>query len=515
MKDLAHGTATGESAGVRVCAERGWDFAEVFRHQFRLSRDTQALCDDWLTLRLGRWVLHHCPDLPRTEILGALGERLAVVLGVAVDGEGRLLRDHAMPGGVGGIDALERYIEGLAGRFLVIVTGFDVERVYFDPSGGLSAVYAPTEGAVASSLHVLLQREIEPNPDVSAEAVRRREAQFLLGEAADRHTRRIRANHYLDLASFQMVRHWPRPDASFDEDGLPRAALIEGIAGRLAQIMEALSADQVTALPLSGGTDSRILLAAARGCLDRIGHFYVHDIYKVTEFDRLAATRLARELGLPLQVLHRATDGFDRLDDGRIAELRDKMVFRTSLSFDGIDDATVRAVACAPPADLVLRGNLAEMTRANKWSRDLAGKVVTPEQGLMFLTGRTVDDLRREWPSGRFEALRAGYEDWSRGLPGPAWRRLPDLAHVEVFAPAAPNNAYYAFDRSFYMNPFNDRGILHLTMRAEPLARMRREIVDGLIARLLPEISRLPYARYYKRMFRKMRAQGVELRDVF
>ncbi|MDT8327035.1 MAG: hypothetical protein RQ750_06585 [Roseovarius sp.] len=504
-----------ETAGASACVANGWDFAEVFRYQFRLSLEAPAPCAAWRGKRVGKWHLHHCPDLRAHEIVLGNGTKAGVVLGVAVDATGQVLKGKTKLAGISDLDALERYIEGLAGRFIVVIAAFDHERVYFDPTGGLTAVYSPEDSVVASSVHVLARRDIAPNETVTADQVLARETQFILGETCDRHCHRIRANHYLDLATLDLVRHWPRAEDAFTEDSMSREDMIAGISERLAQIIGALSGGFTTALPISGGTDSRILLAASRDCLDQIEHFYVHDIYRVTEFDRLSATRIARELGLPLQVIHHSAPGFDAMDDLALANLRQKMAHRTSLSFNGIDDATVRAVTHAPSADLVLRGNLAEMTRANKWSRELAGHAVGPEDGLTFLTSKSPEELRAAWTPERYERMLARYGAWVDTLPEPAHQRIPDLAHIEVFAPAAPNNVYYAFEQNFYINPYNDRRILHMTARFHPLARMKRQLVNGIIDGLMPELTGLPYGSHYKKLFRSLRAQGINLRGEF
>lgn len=504
-----------DTAGARACAANGWDFAEVFKYQFRLSLDAPAPCSAWRGKRVGQWHLHHCPDLRCHELVLANGTKAGVLLGVAVDTAGLVVKGKTRLAGISDLDALERYIEGLAGRFVVVIAAFDQERVYFDPTGGLTAVYSPKDCVVASSVHVLSRREIAPNKTVTADQVLARKTQFLLGETCDRECHRIRANHYIDLATLDLVRHWPRDEDEFTEENMSREDMISGISERLAQIMGALVGGFTTALPISGGTDSRILLAASRDCLDQIEHFYVHDIYRVTEFDRLSATRIARELGLPLQVIHHTAPGFAAMDDLALANLRQKMAHRTSLSFNGIDDATVRAVTHAPSADLVLRGNLAEMTRANKWNRELAGHVVGPKDGLMFLTSKSLEELQEQWTPERYDRMVARYGDWINSLPEPARQRVPDLAHIEVFAPAAPNNVYYAFEQNFYINPYNDRHILHMTARFHPLARMKRQLVNGIIDGLMPELTNLPYGSYYKRMFKNLRAQGTNLRGEF
>ncbi len=501
--------------GKRICDQRGWDFAEVFKYHFAISRQSRQLCKEWTHKSFGSWHLEHCPALRCSEIVSSKGAKLGVVLGVAVDRNGQLLSGNVVLDQADTIEALQHYIEGLAGRYIVIVHGFGVERIYFDPSGGLSAVYAPKSNAVSSCTHLILDREIEPNTDISSDDVLSRKQQFLLGETCDRHCKRAWANHFLDLERMELVRHWPREDDKFELETDVSQTVAE-IGERLHQIMTALIDAFHVALPLSGGTDSRILLSACRGQLNKIEHYYIHDHKWVTEFDRLSAQKLARKLGLPLQVFHRDAPDWNNLDKQALNEVRDQMALQTSLSFNGIDDQTTRAVEHAPACDLTLRGNMAEMTRANKWEQDLLDAEIGALEGLEALSGKTSDYMETMWADGRYEKMLARYQSWIDTLPKPARNRIPDIAHVEVFGPAGPNNVYYAFKKSFYINPFNDRRLFYLTATISPGTRKRRKQVARDIIRFgMPEIDGMPFAGYFRKLFRSAKEQGFNLLGEF
>ncbi|QFT91536.1 hypothetical protein FIU86_01670 [Roseovarius sp. THAF9] len=487
-----------------VCNKNGWDFSEAFPFQFRVSKARTAPCEQWMHFKLGDWHLHHCPRLPRHELGFGNGKVLGVVLGVAVDREGRSLNGRMSLEGKGSLAALEDYIEGLAGRFVVLVAAYGATRIYFDATAGLSAVYSKKDRAVASSVHVAINREAEPETGITSRAVLAREGQYLLGETYDRHCRRVYANHYLDLKTFDMHRHWLGAEDDFAAVGEDRNGVAAEIAARLQQVMVTLAASHSTALPLSAGTDSRLLLAAAAPVLDRIERFYMHDIYKVTRFDREGAQLLAREMGVTLEVIDREDPEFESfMTPDEVAELRVKMAFRTGLSFDGIDEVTVRAVSRAPETTLVLRGNGAEMTRANKWTRAMAAQGCTLDDALAALLNMRAEHLPDRVAPDRLESLRARYAAWHDGLPEPARARMPDVAHAELFMPAAPNNVYYAFERNFYINPFNDRRLMFLTAAFNPLARKRNKLVGKLIHNTTPQLNGLPYAAELKQAHRR------------
>lgn len=487
----------------------GWDFGATFRYQFRLSRHRWQPHETWQANRIGDWHLAHCPDLPCHDVILSDGTKAGLVLGTAVDALGQMLNGAARISEGASLQHVQAYIEGLAGRFIAILHLNAENRVYFDPTAGLSAVYSRQDRALASSVHMLLDRDIIPEPAVGADAVLKRESQFLLGETCDAECRRVMANHFLDLNTFELGRHWPKPDERFDQGGRDRAAVARQIADRLSQILGALASGASVALPLSAGTDSRILLAAATPHLSRIDSFYTHDIYRVTRFDRQGAQLLADLTGVSLQVIDRAAPEFtDFMNDEDLEDLRSRMAVRTGLAFNGIDAATTRAVSLTPGTDLVLRGNVAEMTRANKWTLQSARHGASVEDGLAALLNVRAEHLSDRLEPARLKSLRARYAAWAESLPEGVRTRLPDLAHAEVFMPTAPNNVYYAFTRNFYLNPFNDRHLINLTAWFHPLARKKGRLVMKIIGHANPALNGVPYLRDLKRAARGAMAAG-------
>ena len=490
--------------GNKDCVKNSWDFADVFRFQFKVTRQKESPCDTWLTNKVGQWHAHHCPDLPCCELYDGKGKRLGLVLGYAVDDEGTFLSEKARLSKVKTLQDLETYIEGLAGRFLVLVSAFEADRVYFDPTAGLSAVLSEKDGGLASSVHLLVSRDIVPEPAVDVADVLARKAQFLLGETCDAHCRRVYANHYVDLNSMTMVRHWPKSDVGFEDSRYTRGEAATEISSRLSQIISALAKGTSVALPLSSGTDSRILLAASTSSLGDIDEFYVHDIYFITRFDREGAQMLSDAVGVDLTVIDAQSAKFmSVMTQEEEDDLRRKMAVRTSLSFNGIDSRTVRAVSLTPKTALVMRGNVAEMTRANKWTHATARHGATPRDGLAALLNMRAEHLEDRVEPGRLVELTERYEAWADTLPLGARKRIPDMAHAEVFMPGAPNNVYYAFTRNFYINPFNDRRLLELTAWFPPLARRRRKLVNKIIAHSAPDLAKLPYLKELKEEYKK------------
>lgn len=498
------------SLAERTCVVKGWSFKDTFRFHFRLSGTETKPCTEWQEARIGEWFLHHCPDLLRHEVYLGDGRYCGVVLGVAVDADGMVLEGAVHLPSCDTLAEVASYLEGLAGRFIALIALDGAVRMYFDPTAGLSAVYSARDQAVASCVHLAINRELKPEPAVRSEDVMQRKSQFIFGETCDADCKRVSANHYLDLETFQLVRHWPKADFSFQAESFDRNGAAHMISQRLTQILGGLSNSYSVALPISAGTDSRILLAAARPHLDRIDSFFVHDIYTVTQFDREGAQMLADELGLELQVIDRRKPIFSEfLNDAEIGSIRERMAIGTSLSFNGIDDLAVRAACLTPSCELVLRGNAAEMSRANKWTPQTVRKPVSDRDGVAALLNVRENQLEDVVAPSRLEKLLLGYAAWRETVPEGARDRLPDLAHIELFMPTGPNNVYYAFTRNFYINPYNDRQILLQTAWFHPLARRRKKLVAKIIANTTPKLDKLPYIRELKQRHKDAKKKDV------
>ncbi len=504
---------TATTQAEETCAARDWRFSDVFRHQFRIGRTGLSPTLGWARLEIGGLCLDHCPSLPLSEVSDRHGRRVAAVLGVAVDAAGRCLGPAEMldlPDGATRMEALERWIEGLAGRFVALTDVAGAGRLYFDPTAGLTAVYDPEARVVAASPALAVTGPTEPPDGVSARDVLAKRDHFLFGESCDRRTVRVTANHYLDLATFAPVRHWPRPDTTFSDHDARRGAAFDEVAARLAAIFGALTEAHDCALPLTAGMDSRLLLACAGTATDRIRHFYCHVTNWASDVDARMGAVLAEHLNLPFEVIS-CTDPAVRnaLPSAQLSELRRQMKVRTGWQSSGISADTVRVKEAAPPARIVLRGNVAEMTRANKWTLENARRAPTVETGLEMLAKLRPGAPRTGEAARRYDSLLDRYRAWASTLPDPARARLYDLAHMELWMPARPNAENYAFCRNFFVNPYNDRRLIQLTAGVAPLARKRGRMVRAVIARTQPSLLAFPYHRQFGRSLRRAPADAA------
>ena len=231
------------------------------------ARRLQEFLPAWTSRTLFGWVLMHHPE---TRILTYADEDLGlVVLGeafdIAPDGPGvdavcaSLLRARG--------DAFWREFDQLSGRFALLAVTSEGTRVLHDPFGARSLFYRSAGSpAIASHSELLalafehatdaLVAELRGLPEYSARGVA-----YLPGDwTVFSGIYGLTPNNYLDLERGTTVRYWPRQrrvETSFED-------FFSHLEGYLAAFVPYVGDHHTPVLGLSGGIDSRALIAAFR-----------------------------------------------------------------------------------------------------------------------------------------------------------------------------------------------------------------------------------------------------------
>lgn len=285
-------------------------YPESFEGQFLICADTDALSQT-ATHRLTRTALAVQAPLPVVTVEDAAGRAVGLLLGVPISEEGRILRDrHRLDlHWSGDVDALvESEIYVLAGSFVFVLDDGDHRRLYLDACGSLSAVYDPERRrAAATSLQLL-------DPDEAQARFRARmydalhiarDGWFPAGLTAHEGIWRLMPNHYLDLDSFEMRRHWPcEPIARAPA---PEAAC-STILSEMRRTMSAAAAQGPAYVSLTAGNETRMLVAAGREMRDALTFVTVRA--EGVELDRIRAEELASRFDLEHRIIPlREADG--------------------------------------------------------------------------------------------------------------------------------------------------------------------------------------------------------------
>jgi hypothetical protein len=503
--------------GRTFCERLSYSFSATFRYQFVLSNEQRDLAP-FLVRQCGSQFLYHCPELPVFTVSDTAGCRRAIILGQAVDGEGHLItQDQILHLGddTGSSGAqLETWRRDLSGRHVVLIcdpVSGAVVRVHVDTAASMGVVFDPSTALVASTLLLCLARDLDPNPNFAiADAVYGcAELKPLLppphpdlpagghsfGQTPDRIVRRILPNHFLSLPSCDVVRWRSAADLG---DELEVAEAAERIVARLRQVMAGFMTGLDGYLSISGGRDSRMLLACAPPAAEARASLYTYANNFASSLDAQIAQEMAAEVGYPL-ISQVPPDGFRgsffprRKRSRRFAQ---RAALSTGLMHAG-DAWWQRGYAHAlPSGGAWMRGNFLEILNARTWPRGVLGETDTLDH-IMHRAGVGIgnDDDRVK--------KREMAAEWRDTVADARGRNLHDFAYHELGV-GHSQPMFHGFNQQFYLGPASDHQVFDIASRIDGRERRKSKLFDVMLSQARPSLSDLPYGKAL--MFRARRS---------
>lgn len=214
------------------------------------------------------WTVTAAPNMPLCPILKD-GEQLGLLIGwPIVDGD-LVLEDRPL---------LLRPEDGpLAlrswpGRYLFLFMTSEGPEVHLGPAGLLPVVFDKASGLVGSTPAILArERSLEPDADIwEVFDFPKRKGFFPFGLTPWKEVGRLLPNHCLMLSDLKVRRLWPGDGASFQDKISDPADCMSKVARRVQATVAAILCKGRSPLYLSGGCDSRMVLAASRQVADRL-----------------------------------------------------------------------------------------------------------------------------------------------------------------------------------------------------------------------------------------------------
>ncbi len=462
----------------------------LFPGQFVLSEQDNLTFNGWVGHRLNRWTLYCAPGPRVRRLLDRNGTQVGWFLGEGIAADGAYVRDGTkLPFNTRRPAVLrntEQWIEGIAGRYLVIFDTPDLHRIYGDPVGDFACVFNPQDRLVAPIPALATLSTPVEHPWFTSQKVLGGGFVFSLQQTPDANVLRALPNHYLDLDSFACVRHWPRkgdnlttPDTSWKDNA-------DRISDRLEQIVGALADNTPVILPVSGGKDSRNLIGAARPHLSKIAFGFAWQFHKMSKLDADIGETICTRLGVPFRRLTYVET---------TPEQRDLYLRRTGFTHVGTPLRIEGTRLQLPPGHVALRGNVMEILRANQWNRS---SMTRRRPATSFAMRRLL--INR---AGDQDAIRAAWQDryrsWAESLPKSAWRRQLDLQFIEHLLPNSLGIRHFGTPDNFVMNPFSDRALIQLAMQIDPDVRKDDLPNHYLLNRNCADLGDIPMQRDYSR----------------
>jgi len=443
--------------------------------QFILCRNENDIPAPWTMRRHGSWYLGVHVALPVVEILASDSAMIGWLLGYPIHPEGLLVTEtvrFSFSSKVSQVSAqFESSLYAYGGRFAAVCFATQTPRLYLDPCGTLAAVFSPKQQMVASTTTLIprLDDQDDNHELIRALDIPGKDAYYPFGLTSRRSVARLLPNHFLDLETWQAVRHWPSQEFT-PVDKLPDA--VNEMAHLLKNNITAVVRKHPLYMSLTAGRDSRMLLACARP--------HLHDISFVTFgvpqswglLDKQVAPRIAKRLHLKHSFLP-----YEQPSENELNE----WLNRTGYCIRG--SQWVRTYNRLDPQRAVLMGAAGELGRGFHWRKgDTESSPICADDLL----------LKRDLPITTEIKSRA--RQWLENLPVKNTLTIWGLLYNELFNGCWFGPLLYGFKYNpLYIWPFSQRRIIEIMMSLPADYRRNNILPVELIKSHWPELLRIPF----------------------
>ncbi|MFQ6025981.1 MAG: hypothetical protein ACE5Q6_00545 [Dehalococcoidia bacterium] len=465
-----------------------------FYGQFVVSQEYRSVPEGWNFRSLRGWNLWNHSMLPVFDLKTADGTLCGWLLGFAIGENGHLVNDTlSVPFPTSASvtpDQFEKFAYSFGGRFIFIILNGEHARLYLDPCGSLAAVYDTEKKCVASTLGLVVS---DPTKHTKSRGISRafpESNQFYpAGLTAISRVRRLLVNHYLDLDSWEPVRHWLKTPLTRvgDEEIM---TLVSTIASVIKRNIQAVLEQYPTYLPLTAGRDSRMMLACSRELAEQ-ATFLTFD-YRDTDggIDGPTDLRISRKLSKRFGLKHKIIPIHWPPNQGLKQEylLRIGYAGHWGKARDFYD-------SCARYLDLnqaLLIGYAGEVGRAYYWYR-------FPYDPLLLDGPNWKPDARQllTWlylPNN--EPFVSPMNDWLKGIPDIDTYMLLDQLYLEqrMGCWASPH-LYGAAPFQLVMTPLCHREVIEAMMRLPVEYRRDQVLVEDIMRIGWPELAEVPFQK--------------------
>lgn len=472
--------------GAQVSSHLNTDFAKDFPEQFILAPYDDLQIPSWEQWKGDAYTLYRDANARTKRIIDNVGAQIGWFLGEGVDAEGQYIGDPmCLPYNSStqeGWDIAEKFIEGIAGRYCVIIDTLNLHRIYGDPVGDFSVVYNAKDRIVASSTLLALTQKIQWNKNFDRDRILAGSLHFSLQQTPDSSLRRFLPNHYLDIDTFTCIRHWPRNDTQLLEPHVSVTDNLDQISLRLKQIVSALARNAAVIIPISGGRDSRNIVGATGDDMKHIQSGFAWQFHKMSRIDTQIGKAIADRIGLTF-------NAYDNIKTTRKQRL--KFFLRTGYADGGSIVRVLGIQNTMPRGNIILRGNVMEILRANQWNHVSISRGVPRTRfgikRLLIDPSAPLNETVRKWEKP--------YMEWAETLPLPARKRQLDFGFFEHLLPNTLGVRHFGDVNNFVMNPFADRKLIQLSIQIPPEVRKADFPNTYLLERNCSHLADIPFEK--------------------
>ncbi|MGH1329981.1 MAG: hypothetical protein ACRBBK_03805 [Paracoccaceae bacterium] len=473
-----------------TCLEKQISFENAFKYQYVISRSAVDI-PEFTQQELGKCHVYTGPSAHVSTLCDADGNVFGIVIGIAVDPRGLIEGRWSLPGikltDADFFDRFERYLLDVAGRYTMLIVAGEEERVYADPVGMNGVVYSTQTWRVAASPLLCLDAPGTLDPLFDHEVVESSGGKYSLFHTRFAEVRRMNPNFYLDMDNLHETRFWPRDETFATPDLEGQVAAYDEIIATTKHNIGAISEAFECALPITGGRDSRLMIAMAGDHAEKIDQIYSHKTNYATGRDAEVGKLICDELGLESEV-HSFRDFKGTVRQNRLRWVREYQA-AAGAPLNLPDEYRTGAIEGLKEGHVVLRGHQTDILRAVfmpyadkshwklfKWQ--IRKLLIVP--GALF----NADVYQRFLPD---------YQAWMRTLPRGALNKSIDFMFLEIYYTCGLGSVFPALNRNFYLSPYNSRRLIALSLSFDDQYRIEAKPVDDIVHRINPAVNAIPY----------------------
>ncbi len=482
----------------QLCDDLEVNFTEAFRYQYIITKEAMRP-PGMQACQLGKYTLltgDALPCMPLHDVHGAL---FGYFFGVAAAHDGRDPLDFLCSSFDSTIKTASTILEDrltyLAGRFGIIVCIADQTRLYTDASGMIGAVYNTQTHRVAASAGLCVENAFNPHPLYHDTATNLPVGSFGLHYTADARVRRLNPNHFLDLDSLTSQRFWPREHDIFHLAPDEYASAMDEIITAAGHIIRRHVEDNTVSLPLSGGFDSRSILAMTDlESLSKIDQIFTYIVNMVNIRDAAIANQLCH-------LRHVGLDVFNAFQQRKFSSRgrEDALTCQFQIASGNPSpapayiDHTLRKVArdsvvLRGQQMPILRGLFMNVNDSEKWTSD-------------YVSHRVIKLLELDHSSAKLKKeISENIEHLIEELPALARERKVDLLFLEVVNGPELASIFAGLSQGFYTSPFNSRRLIQLFCGFDTAYRRSGTAMSVLLLRAAPDLGGVATTRATKRI---------------
>lgn len=454
---------------------------ELWR-QFIVSRRPVPTAEKWKVDRLLGWHLQYHPELSFCPIDSSDGNSIGWLIGFPTC-EGTVVRNRFQ------LDRLSDLYQ-LGGPWNAFL--LDRGQVYIDSFGHAPLVYSEEAQVVTTNPELVPGASIN-EPLVALMNVPADNNWFPFGLTPRKGVSRVLPNHYLDLHAWQAKRHWPGNNTCRKPISVEGAAHV--VARVIKQNVEAVRPYFRLLLPLTAGSDSRMILACLREQVDQIQCF-THDSHPVTG---LLDFELASEIARRHDLNHTAFQS-------QPATEKEKQIWleRTGRSLAGGERLPSFQNQNANLTKLAGVGG--GLLKGSRYRHHANPPLLRYDR---LKSHPSAQDLLEELKLPYNQTVLCAANRWLEGLsdqePATIWDLLSNEQRIGCWHGPIPFG-----DRHVILWPLAHRDVLDVVLRLGPEEKIRRTVHQRVIENEWPDLLDLPVNQWWG--WRRVRYVWRELR---